>query len=207
LAVVTYCDVNGHYPPPYVTGPDGRPWHSWRLLILPYIEESKLHQQYNFNEPWDGPNNSKLAERIPRMFQFHGTRTKKTVNTTTNYLAVVGAETIWNPSKPVTVTDVTDELDNTILIVENNGAEVHWMEPRDLLFSELDLRLGSPVGISTPYDMPAVVTVSKSVTRLQSTLKPETLRALLTIAGKEPLVRDGGWDLIDDGRLRSRKEE
>jgi hypothetical protein len=135
-------------------------------------------------------------------------RTKNTGSTTTNYLAVVGPETVWNPTKPVTDADVLDGLGNTILIVENNGSGIHWMEPRDLLFSDLDLQFGSPNGISSPYDTPAVVTINDRVFRLQPNLKADTLRAMLTIAGKEPLL-DGpsGWELLADGRLRPRKEE
>src|SRR5437016_5175694 len=54
---------NGHFPPAYILGPDGKPWHSWRVLILPFIEQQRLYNEYNFDEPWDGPNNRKLASR------------------------------------------------------------------------------------------------------------------------------------------------
>ena len=44
-----------------------------------------------------------------------------------------------------------------IMLVENRGAKVHWMEPRDLSLADMDLRVSSPAGVSSPYDDPAVV--------------------------------------------------
>jgi len=61
------------------------------VLVLPYIEQSELHREYSFAEPWDGPNNRKLAGRMPRLYAFHGS--DRPGDTVTNYLAVVGDET------------------------------------------------------------------------------------------------------------------
>src|SRR5438093_80728 len=97
MAVARYEDQNGHFPPAYQLGPDGRAWHSWRVLILPFIEQDALFKRYRFDESWDGPNNSRLAEPVPRAFGFDG---KEHPTTTTNYLAVVGAETMWPGATP-----------------------------------------------------------------------------------------------------------
>jgi len=67
--------------------------HSWRVLILPYIEQNELFKEYRFDEPWDGPNNRKLASRMPKVYALHGE--ERPDNVTTNYLAVVGPETFW----------------------------------------------------------------------------------------------------------------
>ena len=206
MAVANYYAANHRYPPLYITGPDGRPWHSWRVLILPYIEERDLYQEYDFAEPWDGPNNRKLAGRMPQIFAFHGSNLSG--NTTTNYLAVVGDETAWPGTKRVTPNDVTDGPSSTILVVENLGAEVHWMAPRDLPLADMDMRLNSPAGVGSPYDDPAVVMLDGSVQRLRPSLEPAVLRALLTIHAGEPLKSDlsDGWELLSDGRVRSRRE-
>jgi hypothetical protein len=206
LAVANYHDVHGRYPPPYIAGPDGRPWHSWRVLILPYIEGSYIYDAYDFAEPWDGPNNRELADRMPKIFTFHGTH--KPGNTVTNYLAVVGAGTAWPWPDRVTDADVTDGLSSTILIVENRGANVHWMEPRDLSLDGMDLTVNSPAGVSSRYDSPAVTMIDGSLYRLRPTLAPATLRALFTIRGGEPLVESDthGWELLPDGRLRPVRE-
>src|SRR5262245_42706847 len=65
LALQNYHDTYGSFPPAFVLGPDGRPWHSWRVLILPFMECDPLYREYRFNEPWDGPNNRKLLAKMP----------------------------------------------------------------------------------------------------------------------------------------------
>ena len=169
--------------------------------MLPYIEQDDLFKEYRFDEPWDGPHNRTLAGRIPKLFQFHGTHDP--ADPVTNYLAVVGSETAWPGAAGRPLREITDGTDETILLVENRGAGVHWMEPRDLLLADLPLTLGSPAGVSSRYRDPAVVTVADSVVRLTPDLAPATLRALLTVAGGERLARTaGGWEPLADGRLR-----
>lgn len=206
MAVANYEANHGHYPPAYILGPDGKPWHSWRILILPYIEGQAIYDQYDFNEPWDGPNNRKLAGLMPQIYRFSSHEEANTQ--ITNYLAVVGQETLW-PGEGTTHSDeVTDGLGQTIQIVENSGLGVHWMEPRDLDFATMSFELGHPDGISSWYKDPAIVTANGSVLRLKPGLQPETLRALLTIRGGERLGQNesGQWEVIPDGRNRPPKE-
>ena len=106
--------------------------HSWCILILPYLDQGELYKAYNFDKPWYGPNNRKLASRMPALFALYGDHHEG--NTTTNYLAVVGPETIWQGATGVASDALKDGPSQTILIVENRGANVHWMEPRDLSF-------------------------------------------------------------------------
>jgi hypothetical protein len=58
IALQNYHDVHGQLPPAYLPDSRGRPMHSWRVLLLPFLEMQALYDQYDFNEPWDGPNNS-----------------------------------------------------------------------------------------------------------------------------------------------------
>jgi hypothetical protein len=206
LAVANYHQEEGHFPPAYLAGPDGRPWHSWRVLILPYMDNAALYAEYEFSEPWDGPRNPLLAERMPDVFAFAGFDGEG--NTTTNFLAVVGPETAWPAPATVRLEDVTDDPSRTILVVENLGAGVHWMEPRDLKFADLDFTLNAPGGIGSVYDRPAVVTVDDAVRQLDDAISPETLRALLTVAGGEAVeeTAERQWRLLPDGRNRPLRE-
>jgi hypothetical protein len=203
LAVANYQDAQGHFPPAYQLGPDGRPWHSWRVLILPHIEEEPLFKEYRFDEPWDGPNNRTLAARMPKLYAFSGTQFP---TVTTNYLAVVGPETMWPGPEGRKRDEIKDGASSTILLVENNGLGVHWMEPRDLVFAEIPMRIDDPNGVSSWYEQPAVVTADGTVRRLSKEMSAEALRAGLTVAGGEELAADGrGWNVIEDGRDRPRK--
>lgn len=176
------------------------------MLLLPYLGRDDLYAAYRFDEPWDGPNSRALADRMPRTFAFHGAAGPG--NTTANSLAVVGEETVWRASKPVTDKDVPDRTSSSILVVENDGAGVHWMEPRDLAFADMDLRLGSPAGVSSPFQVPGVAMLDTRIDSLRPGLTPATLRALLTIAGGERLVEGDarGWEVLGDGRDRPRRE-
>lgn len=203
MAVANYAEINGHFPPAFQLGTDGRPWHSWRILILPFIEHDSLFKQYRFDEPWDGPNNRRLADKMPKIYAFHGTNLP---TTTTNYLAVVGKETMWPGAEGRKRHEISDTLSYTILIAENNGRGVHWMEPCDLAFDTLPLTVDHPDGISSWYKQPAIVTADDMVVRLSKEMSPDALRAALTVRGGEELADENGkWVVMADGRDRERK--
>jgi hypothetical protein len=65
LALHNYHDTFGAFPPAYVADESGKPMHSWRVLILPFLESSPLYDKYRFDEPWDGPNNRQLLKHMP----------------------------------------------------------------------------------------------------------------------------------------------
>jgi hypothetical protein len=202
LAVANYHDLHGAFPPPYLADAEGRPMHSWRILLLPYLDQKELYDAYDFSEPWDVPNNRRLAERMPRIYALHGL--ERPGNTQTNYLAVVGEETVWPAGGGVTYKGITDGSSNTIHFVENLSGGVHWMEPRDLAFDTMGFTLGATDGISSRYEDPAVVFADGQVRRLKPAITPETLRALLTIDGGERVQEgDDGYELLADGRDRA----
>lgn len=83
---------------------------------MPYIDMQGMHDLYRYDEPWDGPNNRQLAHSMPPIYAFNALRDPE--NTTTNYVAVVGRETAWPGSSPLSQEMVKDGLECTILIVE-----------------------------------------------------------------------------------------
>jgi hypothetical protein len=202
LAVANYHDHYGTLPPAYIADAQGRPMHSWRVLLLPFLEQRELYEAYHFSEPWDGPNNRKLLAHRPRTYGFHDRRSEG--STVTNYLAVVGDETVWPHDRAVSMSQITDGAGQTILVVENHGADVPWTEPRDLDLAtmELDLRARSPNGVSSRFAPPAVASAAGYVHTLALDLPPETLRALLTASGGEQVELDEYWKQVADARDR-----
>src|SRR5262249_39817428 len=67
-AMHNYESAHGKLPPAVVYGKDGRPMHSWRVLILPYIEQDALYKEYRLDEPWDSEHNIRLVERMPIIY-------------------------------------------------------------------------------------------------------------------------------------------
>ena len=88
MALDNYHDTYGCFPPAYSIDEQGRPMHSWRILILPYLEGPSAYQGYDFNEPWDGPNNRQLAEQIPGVFRCPEA-TKHGAAADTHYVAIM----------------------------------------------------------------------------------------------------------------------
>lgn len=72
---------------------------SWRVLLLPFLVEIALSQLYDFEEPWNGPNDIRLAERMPSIYV-------GVCGTKTSFLAVVSQETMWAPNRVVTKGDI-----------------------------------------------------------------------------------------------------
>ena len=137
IAIMNYADVNGTLPPAFVADANGKPMHSWRVLILPYMEEQALFKKYNFNEPWNGPNNSKLADQIPEVYRCPShVDAKHGDSLETSYFTVVGPETAFSGSVGRPFTNIADGTANTILVIEASGLERNWMDPHDVTFEE-----------------------------------------------------------------------
>jgi len=176
---------HGAFPPAYVTDATGKPVHSWRALILPYLDP-ELAKEYDYNEPWDGPNNSKLHNRMPSVFRCPNDTDAP--EGTTNYVAVVGNETMWPFSTSRKRDDITDGLSNTILIVETKGLNVPWLEPSDLNFATMEFKINSPSGNGIGSYHPGIAcawTAGGGRHFFRDATTPETIRALLTVAGGE----------------------
>jgi RNA polymerase sigma factor (sigma-70 family) len=111
-----------------VTDGQGRQVLSWRVAILPYLEQGALFKEFNLSEPWDSPHNKKLLGRMPKVYRLP---TQPANATDTYYQGFAGPGTMFDPARPVRIQDVTDGTSNTLFIVEAATA-VPWTKPEDL---------------------------------------------------------------------------
>jgi hypothetical protein len=192
LALHNYHSANGALPPAYSTDESGRPLLSWRVLLLPYMEwYSDLYNRFRLDEPWDGPNNIRLLDEMPPVFACptHQPDARDSeARRFTNYLAAAGPGTAFRGAEPVKFADIKDGLDQTIVVVESNQAEVPWTAPIDF-----DARTGGLVGMptaargpTTPHRVGLRVAIADGSIQV---LDPEKLRrasaAVASIAGDE----------------------
>ena len=135
LALLNYHQQYSCFPPAYIPDEKGRPQHSWRVLILPFLGYHSLYNAYRFDESWDGPDNrALLRERPPELLCPAHAHHVQHVDGCTSYMAVVGPATAWPGPDSKKKTDLRDPASDTILIVEAAGDDVPWTEPRDLVF-------------------------------------------------------------------------
>jgi hypothetical protein len=192
LACHNYESANGTFPPPFTVDDQGQPLHSWRVLILPYIEEQSLYDDLDLTKPWNDPVNIKHAHRMPDLFICVGegpTPAGRFAAVKTPYVAIIGKETIWDSTAGgLSWTDVTDGTSNTIMILETNVRPVHWMSPTDISFNEIVAvnEIGETDLISSHHEGGAnAVLADGSHQFVPETLTAAELKAALTIQGDE----------------------
>ena len=130
LAIHEYMAANGHFPPAYVAGKDGKPLLSWRVLILPYLGEGELLKQFHLDEPWESPHNKPLIARVPAVYK----NPNSTVSDQgkTNYLTIRGKDTVFPGRRGTSLMEITDGTSSTIMTVEASDANaVIWTKPDD----------------------------------------------------------------------------
>jgi hypothetical protein len=106
---------------------------SWRVTILPFIEQQQLFEQYNFKEPWDGEHNLKLLDKMPETYRRPGDPAESTV---TGYVGFAGENTILSVSKPTRMRDAIDGTSNTVMLVEA-ATQIPWTKPEDFSLDDL----------------------------------------------------------------------
>ena len=112
---------------------DGKPLLSWRVAILPFVEESELYKQFKLDEPWDSANNKKLIEKMPKLYA--PVRVKAKAGETF-YQTFTGEGTVFVKNKPIfNIGNIPDGTSNTGMVFEA-GEPVIWSKPIDLLFDE-----------------------------------------------------------------------
>lgn len=135
-------DNNGKYPPPFTKNAQGSPLLSWRVLILPYIEQQNLFNKFNQNEPWDGPTNKPLLSYMPKIYASSGNSEVTTAYKTT-FFAPVAKETVFSPAGTVSKNAISDGLSNTILIADvDDDFATEWSRPVDLNVNSQNPALG-----------------------------------------------------------------
>jgi uncharacterized protein with WD repeat len=134
LAMVNYADAeNGQMAPAIFTDKTGKSLLSWRVHILPYIEQQNLYQQFHLDEPWDSAHNKKLLARMPKAFA-SSSHPELAREGKTTYLLPVGKNVLFSgTSRPRYPASIPDGTSNTILIVEADAERaVPLTKPEDL---------------------------------------------------------------------------
>jgi hypothetical protein len=193
LAMHKYHDANGHLPDAAIRDQNGRPLLSWRVALLPYLEQEELYKQFKLDEPWDSPHNKKLLAKMPPVYMMPDRPAKLGMT----YFQVLTARPsaaydpktcpLFGGPKPLSFAQVTDGTSNTLLIVEAAQA-VPWTKPEDVLYdarASILNRLGDP---TRPAFLAAMA--DGSIRSIKKTISEQTLRNAITPADGNALGPD-----------------
>ncbi len=172
------------FPTQAIVGADGKPLLSWRVAILPYIGEKALFARFKLDEPWDGPHNKALLEKMPRFYL--PLDPKAGEKGATYYQVFVGGGSLFEVSDKVTISGVKDGTVNTLMVVEA-ATTVPWTKPEDLVYAP-DRPLPKLGGQFK--DGFAAATADGAIHFLARSTDPMILNALITRDGGEVVGND-----------------
>lgn len=193
LAMHNYHDVHRAFPDSYSVDKDGKPLLSWRVHILPYIEQENLYEQFHLDEPWDSEHNKKLIAQMPPGYMAPGSVADKGK---TNYLAVAGKDYLFaKPTKSEearrrSFATVTDGTSNTAAFVEvADDRAVIWTKPDDFEPDGMNVWKGL-IGLRNGGFL--VAFADGHVSFIKKSGKDKALKAMFTRNGGEPF---DAWEL------------
>jgi len=183
-AMQNYHDSNGRFPPHAIYSQNGKPLLSWRVAILPFLDESDLYKQFHLDEPWDSPHNKALLPRMPKAYAAPGVSTAQPGMT--YYQAFVGKGAVFEDNLKISLLSITDGTANTLMLAEA-AKPVPWTKPEDLAFNPDGPlpRLGGPYpdGFNAAFADGSVHWIKKGI-------PAQTLKALITRNGGEKVAGD-----------------
>lgn len=192
LAMLQYHNNYGVFPPAYVPDSQGRPIHSWRVLLLPYVGQRELYDKYRFDEPWNGPHNRQLIDEIPAAYSCRWDDGRKLGHT--SYVVITGPETAFPGAESSSIGRIRDGATTTIFVVEMVDSGIPWTAPRDLKWQTireaLDLRAELPLrGNHGRHEGSFVVFGDAHVRWIDPDMDSQVLQALITANGGETLSK------------------
>src|SRR5262249_18752163 len=150
---------------------------SWRVMLLPFLEQEALYKEFKLDESWDSEHNKKLLARMPKVFEAIETGDSKDKDKhLTHYQGLVGKQAIFDGTEGITIREITDGMSHTIMFVEARKG-VPWSKPEDIPFEgdKLVSKLGGvqPEGFN-------VALCDGRVVFLRNAIREQTLRGLIT---------------------------
>jgi len=183
LAALNFDNAFGKLPAAYSVDHTGKQLLSWRVHLLPYLDENELYEQFHLDEPWDSDHNRALIKKMPDVFKNSAieTPTGKTV-----FLAVSGKDRVFTePAEPKKTfsnrkfADIRDGMSNTVMMVEvSDEHAVTWTQPEDFSGDGASL-LEKTKGIRANNEILLIMTDCS--VRIIPALDAEDIEALLGI--------------------------
>jgi prepilin-type processing-associated H-X9-DG protein len=179
LAMHNYHDSFAALPAVAIYSKDGKPLLSWRVAILPFIEQDNLYKQFHLDEPWDSEHNKKLLAQMPKTYGPQGDKT--------HYRVFHGKGAAFEGKKGLKFSSFTDGTSNTILVVEAVDP-VEWTKPEEFEYS---VEAALPKLGGKPFENGFNAAFADgSVRMMPIKVKEELMRAVITRNGGETIKEE-----------------
>jgi prepilin-type processing-associated H-X9-DG protein len=189
VALQLYENDHGKFPPAYTSGTSGDRLHSWRTLVLPYLERKRLFKEIRLDASWNSAANQALMQFNHELFYCPADDISPGM---TSYVAVIAPGSIWSVPGGAKLSDIKDDPQDTILFIEMHSSGISWAEPRDLDLNNL------PPGITKQNLLHSLSNhaggfnaafADGHVEFIPETIPWADFEAMLTIAGDEKVDR------------------
>jgi hypothetical protein len=200
LAILIYESAHKRYPTAATVDSQGRPLLSWRVEILPYLEQQELYEQFHRDEPWDSEHNKQLISRMPEVFRPHDAKLAQAGKT--KFVAPRGNNTVFpSNNHRVLIKSITDGTSQTIQLVEaTDDRAVIWTKPDDLEINPERPAQGLESRSGNGY---LVAVCDGSIQKLNPKIDNAALAAAFTRSGREVPAWHNFVEPLPTGRART----
>ena len=181
LALLNYESKYGRLPPAFTLDGENKRLHSWRTLLLPFLEQADLYSKVDLTKSWDDQANDAVRQVTLSVFRCPSNNTKQGQ---TIYLAVVCAKSSLQPNRGRTIEEFVGRLSDKVAVYEAEPSQaVHWMSPED---ADEKMFLSSNGQSKTPHEGGRhALFVDGGVQFLSSKISAEILRGMIAFDGGE----------------------
>jgi hypothetical protein len=174
------------YMPAALFSKDGKkPLLSWRVALLPYLEQEKLFREFKLDEPWDSDHNKKLLEKMPDVFKDPAAPPTNEPGMTHYQIFVGGGAGFKMQPQGSRIFEITDGTSNTIMVATTTDP-VPWTKPGDITFA-----LGKPLPkLGLGGKPPVVAMFDGSVRSIKKDTSERTIKSAITASGGELMPED-----------------
>jgi hypothetical protein len=181
IAMHSYHDKEKRFPDAASRNASGKPLLSWRVHILPFLDQTSLYNEFHLNEPWDSEHNRELIARMPDVYRIAGGLAPGK----TCLELPIGAATTWPDGRGIKIRENIDGTSKTILAVETNDEyAVFWTQPSDLSYDPAHPAAGLGSHFGEGF---LALSADAAAHFMPLDTNADTLRALFTPAGREPV--------------------
>lgn len=156
---------------------DGKPLLSWRVHILPHMNQRNLYRLFRLDEPWDSAHNRKIASHLPACYFAADASETNRERGKTVYVRPTGKRTLFDGEAALKYGEIHDGTVNTVMVLRTSDDNaVVWTKPTDWKFDPEHPREG--LGLKQGEDL-EIATVDSTTHVLRGDITDDQLRNLI----------------------------